>query len=276
MLLQVGGDLAGVVDAVVIADHHDHRSPRERLGALVQQGDEVRRAAAAQPVHPGPVLTSSAPSTVTFRFVPGVRNLRAGAAQRPAGPHVRQQVQVRLVLGEHDRPARQLQQPGHDPGHHVVMVRVAAGGQLRPPPDRHQPDPPVQRPHADLRPAQVPPDPGQGPRARAGQQRGDPPGQPLSAQPGPPGPRPVRQPGQPLAVEPADPAAHRGRVAVQQLRDLDAGKPCADSSTITARAACRHRPCRSARSCSISLPGPLANTLTGRILITTSPAGWTM
>jgi hypothetical protein len=36
---------------------------------------------------------------------------------------------------------------------------------------------------------------------------------------------------------------------------------------------CRHRPCRSASSCSISQSGPWANTLTGRILITTSLAG---
>ncbi len=41
--------LRGVVNAVVIADHHDHRGPRERPERLVQQGDEVRRAAAAQP-----------------------------------------------------------------------------------------------------------------------------------------------------------------------------------------------------------------------------------
>jgi hypothetical protein len=55
-----------------------------------------------------------------------------------------------------------------------------------------------------------------------------------------------------------------------------AGNPCSDSRTITARVASRHLPCGSSRSCPISLPGPLANTLTGRILITTSPAGWTM
>jgi hypothetical protein len=54
------------------------------------------------------------------------------------------------------------------------------------------------------------------------------------------------------------------------------GKPRSDSSTITARAACRHRPRRPASNCSISLPGPLANTLTGRVVITTSPAGRTM
>ena len=39
---------------------------------LVQQRDEVRRAAAAQPVNPAPVVTSIAPNTVTCRFVPGV------------------------------------------------------------------------------------------------------------------------------------------------------------------------------------------------------------
>ena len=52
-----------------------------------------------------------------------------------------------------------------------------------------------------------------------------------------------------------------------------AGNPCSDSSTITARAACRHRPRRLARTCSISLLGPLANTQTGRIL-TTTPRRW--
>jgi hypothetical protein len=55
-----------------------------------------------------------------------------------------------------------------------------------------------------------------------------------------------------------------------------AANPCSDINTVTARVPCRHRPCRSPRSCSISQPGPLANTLTGRILTTTSPGGWTM
>src|SRR6476620_4113483 len=43
-----------------------------------------------------------------------------------------------------------------------------------------------------------------------------------------------------------------------------------------ARAARRDWPRSSARSRSISLPGPLANTLTGRILTMTSPGGRTM
>jgi len=153
---------------------------------------------------------------VTCRFEPGVGI--CGRAARSV--QLAQQVQVRLVLGQHHRAAGQVQQPGHDPGYHVIVIRVAAGGQLRPPPDRYQPDPPVQRPRADLRPAQVPAEPRQGPRTRTLEQRGDPPGQPLPAQPRAPAAGPVRQPGQPLAVEPADPAAHRGGMAVQQLRDL--------------------------------------------------------
>jgi hypothetical protein len=103
---------------------------------------------------------------VTFRFVPGVRTSER-TPRRVGWPAHAGQVQVRLGLGEHHRPAGQAGQPGHDLGHHVVMVRVAAGGQLRPP-DRHQPDPPVQRPRADLRPVQVPPDPRQGPAGPAG------------------------------------------------------------------------------------------------------------
>jgi hypothetical protein len=61
-----------------------------------------------------PVLISTAPGTVTLRFVPGGENPRAQAAQRPVAPHMRQQVQVRLVLGQHHRAARQPGQPGHD------------------------------------------------------------------------------------------------------------------------------------------------------------------
>ena len=106
---------------------------------LVQQRDEVRRAAAAQPVHPRAGGHLERAEHGDLAVLPRGGNLRAPAAQRPAGPHVRQQVQVRLVLGQHDRAARQRQQPGHDAGHHVVMVRVAAGSQLGAPPDRDQP-----------------------------------------------------------------------------------------------------------------------------------------
>ena len=60
-----------MVNAVVVAGHRDHWSPRERLGEQAQQGDEVGRAALAQPVHQAPVVTSIAPYTATCRFLPG-------------------------------------------------------------------------------------------------------------------------------------------------------------------------------------------------------------
>jgi hypothetical protein len=144
------------------------------------------------------------------------------------------------------------------------MGGVAAGGQPGPPPDRHQPDPPVQGAHADLRPAQVLSDSGQGPRAPAGQQRGDPPGQPAPAQPGPSGPRPA---------SPAVPSAlnrliQRRTVAGCQSSSsaiCAAGSPFSDSSTITARAAWRHRPRRSACNRSISPAEPLFRPLKNEI-----------
>ena len=148
VLVQVGGDLAGVVDAVVVADHRDHRGPRGCLDEHAQQCDEVGCAAAAQPVHPGAGAHLDRPEHGDLPVRARGGDLRADGAQRPAGPYMGQQVQVGLVLGEYHRPAGQVYQPGHDRGHHVVMVRIAAGGQPGPPPDRHQPDPPVQRPRA--------------------------------------------------------------------------------------------------------------------------------
>jgi hypothetical protein len=115
-----------------------------------------------------------------------------------------------------------------------------------------------------------------GPRARALQQRGDPPGQPPPAQ--------HRRPHRGRPATPAMPSVlnrpiqrrtvagwHSSSTAIRA-----AGNPCSDSSTITARAACRHWPRRSVRNRSTSLPGPLANTQTGCILTTTSPGGKTM
>jgi hypothetical protein len=58
-------------------------------------------------------------------------------------------------------------------------------------------------------------------------------------------------------------------VAVQQRRDL--GRCAATAAPSPPRMACRHRPRRLTPNYSLSLPGPLANTLPGRILITTPP-----
>jgi len=133
----------------------------------------------------------------------------------------------------------------------VVMVRVAAGGQLGPPPDRHQPDPPVQRPQARaaIRPVSWPP-PSAG---RLDRSRSASPAVPSSLN---------RQ-------------IHRRTIAGWELSGTAIcaeAYPCSDNSTITARVACRHRPCSSASKCLISLPRPLENTLTGHIRIATSPA----
>lgn len=62
---------------------------------------------------------------------------RAGAAQGPAASHAGQQVRVSFVLGEDHRATRELYQPGHDPGYHVVgpgrrhSVRALTRGRSR-------------------------------------------------------------------------------------------------------------------------------------------------
>ena len=102
----------------------------------------AERAAAFRARDASRFVTSLDPSIVIFDLAPPLRR---------TGPE--------LLDPQHHRPARQLDQPGHNAGHRMVVIRVAAGGQPGPPPDRHPPHPPVQRPHAGLRPAQIAPDP---------------------------------------------------------------------------------------------------------------------
>jgi hypothetical protein len=122
VLLQVGGDLAGVVDAVVVADHRGHR---ERGNARSTWSSSVVKSAAQR--RPSrytqrPVLTSIAPNTVTCRLVPGwgsaggrcaVSSWPARAAAGSGGSRLRRA----------PRPGGQFYQPGHDLGRDVVMVR---------------------------------------------------------------------------------------------------------------------------------------------------------
>lgn len=132
VLLQVGGDLAGVVDAVVVADHRGHR---ERGNARSTWSSSVVKSAAQR--RPSrytqrPVLTSIAPNTVTCRFVPGwgsaggrcaVSSWPARAAAGSGGPRLRRAPRPGgAVLSAEPRswPRR-----GHGP--------VAAGGQPGPP-----------------------------------------------------------------------------------------------------------------------------------------------
>jgi hypothetical protein len=277
VLLWVGGDLGGwwmlsLSQVTVITGARGN-------ARSTWSGGAVKSAARRRPSRYTrcPVVTSGGPGHGDLLVRARGEHLRAGAAQRPAGPGMRRQVQVGLVLGEHHRPARQLRQPGHDRGGHVIMVRVAAGDQLRPPPGRRQPDPPVQRPRADLPPPQVPPDPGQGPAARDGASG-------AAIRPASRCPPGRGRPGRGRPAGPASPSRLNRLIRRRTVAGWQSGSaaiwaggyPCSDSSTITAQVACRRRPCRSSRSCPVSVPGPSANTLTGRILITTSPAGRTM
>jgi hypothetical protein len=72
MLLQVGSDRPGVMDAVVVADHHDHRSAGNASASM--RSKAMKSAAQRRPSRytQAPVLTSIAPNTVTCRFLPGV------------------------------------------------------------------------------------------------------------------------------------------------------------------------------------------------------------
>jgi hypothetical protein len=77
---------------------------------------------------------------------------------------------VGLVFGQHDRPFGQpgdgLAQGGED----LVAVGVAAGDQPRSPPGRHLTDPSVQGAQAHGGPAELLPQPGDGPCSGLGQQ----------------------------------------------------------------------------------------------------------
>jgi hypothetical protein len=63
------------VNSILPIGHFSHTPALgERLDQHLEQGDEVRRAAAPPSRYTqAPVVISIAPSTVTFRFVPGVR-----------------------------------------------------------------------------------------------------------------------------------------------------------------------------------------------------------
>jgi hypothetical protein len=89
MLFEVRGDLAGVANAVVIADHHDHRGPRERPEHLVQQGDESPPRSGGPAGTPTPRCSPRPPQHGDLAVRARSEDPRAQAAQRPAGPHMR-------------------------------------------------------------------------------------------------------------------------------------------------------------------------------------------
>jgi len=223
-----------------------------------------------------PVVTSSAPKTVTCRFVPGVgtlgRAVRSVQLARTCGSRFRCVSSSASTTARRGSPASRATIPATtwswsgSPRAVSLGRRQIATSRTR----RYK-----------VRALTC----GQ-PRYRRIRGRVHGPGRSSSAAIRPVSWRPPRRgrPQRGRSASPAGPSSlnrliHRRTVAGWQSSSsaIWAGaKPCADSSTMTARVACRHRPRRSASSRSISPAGRLADTLTGRILITTSPAGWTM
>jgi hypothetical protein len=124
-----------------------------------------------------------------------------------------------LVLGQHHRALGQITELLVQGGQDLVAVGVALGDQPRSPPGRHLPDASVQGVQADGRVAQGPVQQPDGPGPRLGQQPTDATTQPWAAEPGSARPGPVGEAVGAVGVVAVDPAAHRARVAAQQLGD---------------------------------------------------------
>jgi hypothetical protein len=92
-----------------------------------------------------------------------------------------QQVQVGLILGQHDRPLRQLGDALTECGQGRLAVGVAACHQPGPPPPGHLAHPAAQGGKADRGAAQPLVEPGDRPRSWLGQQAQDALGEPRAA-----------------------------------------------------------------------------------------------
>ena len=109
-------------------------------------GGEVRRAAAAQPVHPPVGGQLERPEHGDLPVLAPGWDLRAAQAQRPAGLPMGSRCRwVSSSTQTTDRRGSSMSRARS--GHRVVMGEIAAGGQSGPPPDRYQPDSPVQGAH---------------------------------------------------------------------------------------------------------------------------------
>jgi hypothetical protein len=209
-----------MVDDHVVADHRHHR--RGRVGGqqlLAERGEAGADRLAADLVEEAAVgdvdRAEDRPPPVLARR----HDLLAGAAHHPGGPHPRQQVDMGLVFGQHDRALGQLGDGLAQRGQDLVAVGVALGDQPRSPPGRHLADASVQGVQADGRAAQVQVQQRDGPGPRLGQQPADASTQPGAAEPGSARPGPVGQAVGAVGVVAVDPAAHGARVAAQQLGD---------------------------------------------------------
>jgi hypothetical protein len=210
----------GVVNDHVVADHRDRGRSRVGGGELFEEGDEVGadRLAGHLVEPPASVQVERAEDGAPPVLAWG-HDLLASAEGDPSGPDPGQQVDMRLVLGQHDRALGQLPDGLVEAGQHRLPGGVTLGNQARPPPLGDLADPPVQSPQGYGGPAEPLIEPRDRPGPGLGQQPADPLGEPGAAQPGSAGSGPVGQPDHPILVVAMDPAAHRGRVAAQQLSD---------------------------------------------------------
>src|SRR6266498_4048997 len=213
-------DDLGVVDDHVVADHRHHR--RGRVGGqqlFTERGeagaDRLAADLVAEPAAGQVDRAEDGPPPVG----PRGHDLLAAAVGDPGRAHPRQQVDVRLVLGQHHRVLGQFGDGLAQRGEDLVAVGVALGDQPRPPPGRHLADASVQGVQADGRAAQVQVQQRDGPGPRLGQEPADASTQPPATEPGSARPGPVGKAVGAVGVVPVDPAAHGARVAAQQLGD---------------------------------------------------------
>jgi hypothetical protein len=166
-----------------------------------------------------------APKIVRRRLVPGHDRL-AGAVGDPGGPHPGQQVDMRLVFGQHHRAIRQVADLLPQGDKDLVAVGVAACDQPGSPPAGDLTHPPVQGAEADGGTAKPLVQPRNRPRLGIGQQPADPLAELWTAQPGPASSGPVAQAGDAVGVVAVEAAPHGRRVLAERLGD-GAGRPAA-------------------------------------------------
>jgi hypothetical protein len=126
---------------------------------------------------------------------------------------------VGLVLGQDHGALGQLGDSLPQGGQGLVAVGVALGDQPGSPPGRHLADASVQGVQADRGAAQVQVQQRDGPGPRLGQQPADASMKPWATEPGSARSGPVGKAVCAVVVVAVDPAAHRARVAAQQLGD---------------------------------------------------------
>jgi hypothetical protein len=133
---EVRDDLAGVVNAVVIADHQNHRargSARSTWSSRAMKSAAQRRPSRYTHTRCSPRPPQHGELAVRARGEGPRRGPGSVQLARTCGSKFRCDSSSASTTAR-----RQRGQPARDARHHLVVSRVAAGGQLRPPPDRNR------------------------------------------------------------------------------------------------------------------------------------------